>query len=558
MKRFFNWLKRVFFPPPGARTFRRVLPFLIVVVLMLCGFLAGALAWETSNSTVFCGTTCHTMPPQYVTHQNSYHARLTCEDCHLGRTNLGESIIRKAKYSWQTGSAMIANTYEYPIRAKNMRPARDVCETCHLPETFSDDKVVALKNFAEDEANSATTTYLILKTGGGSKRAGLGFGIHWHVENPVYFYASDTDRQTIPYVRVTGADGQAVEYVDIESGFDPKSVDQSKLLVMDCITCHNRTAHNIVKPADAVDSLMSRGLISADIPDIRKKAVELLNAQYASDTEALAAIDGLNDFYKQNYADFAAKEPQKVTDAVAQLKTYTTSSFFPDQKMNWETHPNNIGHKDFPGCFRCHDGKHVNAAGEVIRLECNLCHSVPVVSQASQLVANIPVNKGIEPPSHKDSKWIAMHRESMDDTCATCHDVTDPGGTSNQSFCSNSACHGSKWKFAGFDAPALRTLLHPGVTPTAPATAGGPATYETVAAIFAGKCTACHGESGPKGVSLISYAAIMGNPGLIKPGDSAGSLLIQVQSGSEPHFGQLSADELALVAKWIDAGAPEK
>ena len=29
---------------------------------------------------------------------------------------------------------------------------------------------------------------------------------------------------------------------------------------------------------------------------------------------------------------------------------------FPDMKLDWGYHPNNIGHEDFPGCFRCHDG----------------------------------------------------------------------------------------------------------------------------------------------------------------------------------------------------------
>ena len=44
----------------------------------------------------------------------------------------------------------------------------------------------------------------------------------------------------------------------------------------------------------------------------------------------------------------------------------------------------------------------------------------------------------------------------------------------------------------------------------------------------------------------------------IVPGDPNGSLLVQKQSGSEPHFSQLNSDELKLVVDWISAGAPEK
>ena len=32
-------------------------------------------------------------------------------------------------------------------------------------------------------------------------------------------------------------------------------------------------------------------------------------------------------------------------------------SVFPEMGVNWETHPNNIGHEEFPGCSRCHDGE---------------------------------------------------------------------------------------------------------------------------------------------------------------------------------------------------------
>jgi hypothetical protein len=45
-------------------------------------------------------------------------------------------------------------------------------------------------------------------------------------------------------------------------------------------------------------------------------------------------------------------------------------------KLNWQTHPNNLGHLYFNGCFRCHDGQHVSPEGKVISKDCNLCHTV--------------------------------------------------------------------------------------------------------------------------------------------------------------------------------------
>ena len=45
-------------------------------------------------------------------------------------------------------------------------------------------------------------------------------------------------------------------------------------------------------------------------------------------------------------------------------------------KVNWKTHPNNIGHFYIQGCFRCHDGNHVSKDGKVISKDCNSCHTV--------------------------------------------------------------------------------------------------------------------------------------------------------------------------------------
>jgi len=49
---------------------------------------------------------------------------------------------------------------------------------------------------------------------------------------------------------------------------------------------------------------------------------------------------------------------------------------FPEMNVTWGTYPNNLGHNDFPGCFRCHDGNHKSKAGGEITQDCNACHSL--------------------------------------------------------------------------------------------------------------------------------------------------------------------------------------
>ena len=173
-----------------------------------------------------------------------------------------------------------------------------------------------------------TTTFLVTKTGGGTKREGLGFGIHWHVENPVLFYATDAARQDIPYVSVTNPDGSKTEYIDIESGFDPSTIGQGQLQQMDCITCHNRTAHMVDSPQATMDELIGRDLVSVTIPDIKMKGVEVLSASYAQEQEAMDGIAGLRNYYQQQRADFYAQNSGLVDSAILAIQeAYKRTNF---------------------------------------------------------------------------------------------------------------------------------------------------------------------------------------------------------------------------------------
>ena len=62
--------------------------------------------------------------------------------------------------------------------------------------------------------------------------------------------------------------------------------------------------------------------------------------------------------------------------AVAALQAIFNQSVFFDQKSDWNSHPNNVGHQFFPGCFRCHDGKHVSDDGKILSRDCNTCHVI--------------------------------------------------------------------------------------------------------------------------------------------------------------------------------------
>ncbi len=560
-------IRNFFFPPAEASWAVRALPYAVLGVLTLVVLIAGAYAWDYTNSPEFCGTACHTMPPEFTAYLVSPHARVDCVDCHIGRGFIATRITRKAG-DVKHIVATAFKTYEFPIRAESLRPARETCEKCHFPQKFSDDSLREIKRFLPDTENTPQSIYLTLKTGGGSKREGLGRGIHWHIENPVLYYALDDHDQVIPYVQVVNEDGSVVEYIDVESDFDPSQIDPSQMEQMDCITCHNRITHLIHPPEDTIDQLMARRQISPEIPEIRRQAEAVYHLDYASIGSAMAGIEGLRAFYQTYYPDFYAANEALVTRAIEALQKAYNNSVFLEQRVDWASHPTNAGHKDSPGCFRCHDGKHLNARQEAIRLECNLCHSVPVVAGPEDFVARIEISRGPEPESHLNPNWIALHHEALDESCSACHTTGNPGGADDSSFCSNSACHGTAWVYAGFDAPALREILADQLaelappTPTAPPPAqGGPLTFDTrIGPMLSGKCGSCHGEGGLAGLNLLAYQGLMagGQSGpVIVPGDPQGSLLVQKQLGETPHFAQLTPQELDQVMAWIKAGAPE-
>lgn len=562
-KRLRKAIKRFFVPPSGSPRWAYAIPYIALGLLSLAVLVGGAYGWDYTNSPSFCGTSCHTMPPEYAAYEVSPHARVACVECHIGREFIGNQIFRKAG-DLRHVIATTFNTYEFPIRAGKMRPARETCEKCHTPEKFSDDSLRTITHYQDDLRNTPSYTYLVLKTGGGVKREGLGRGIHWHIVNRVLYYSTDALDQNIPYIQVINDDGSTTDYVDVESGFDPSQIAASDLKEMDCITCHNRITHRVYTPQESMDRLLARSTIDASIPEIRRLGVEALSASYTSQTQALESIAGLESYYQTNFPGFYQQNAQKVSAAIQAIQQIYSESVFIEQKVDWDTHPNNLGHIDAPGCFRCHDGKHLDANQGAIRLECNLCHSIPVVASNQDFVAMIEISRGSEPESHRNPNWISLHNQVFNATCTNCHTTDNAGGTSNTSFCSNSACHGTVFTYAGFDAPRLRDILQaqlppPAPTPTPAPLVETPTFSANIQPIFMARCTVCHaGSNAPLGLDLSTYASVMQgsqNGNVILPGDSAGSKMVQVQTGQ--HFATFSPEELELVIQWIEASAPE-
>jgi len=341
------------------------------------------------DSTTFCGLTCHTvMAPEYSAYQNSPHARVECVDCHIGP---GAGWFVRSKLSGlRQVFAVTLKTYSRPIPSpvEYLRPARETCEQCHWPQRFSGDKFLVKTNYKDDEKNTPLTTALVLKIGGGTRPGSAGIhGRHLDIGSRIHYISIDEHRQVIPVVYYTDDQGKTVEYVSSDIKATKEQLAKGESRAMDCIDCHNRPTHAFELPENAVDLRMSRGAISTELPYIRKKAVELLKADYPNrDTARARIVEGITAYYRSTYPDIYNSKRALVEQAADAVAAVYLRNIFPDMKVTWGVHPNNLGHNDFPGCFRCHDGSHSSADGQTISNDCTACHNLLAVQEENPKV----------------------------------------------------------------------------------------------------------------------------------------------------------------------------
>ena len=351
--------------------------------IMIFGF-ASYQGVSYMDTTTFCGQTCHTvMAPEFSAYQGSPHSRVDCVACHIGP---GAGWFVKSKLSGlRQVFAVTFKTYSRPIPSpvKYLRPARETCEQCHWPARFTGDKFLVKTNYKDDEKNTPLTTVLLLKVGGRTWQGSVGIhGRHLDAGSRIHYISIDEQRQVIPVVYYTDDKGKTVEYVSTDIKATKEQLEKGEKRAMDCIDCHNRPTHAFELPENAVDLRMSRGLISTDLPYVRKKAVELLKVDYPDrDTAKAKIVEGLTTFYRTSYPDVYNTKRALVEQAADTTADIYLRNIFPDMKVTWGVHPNNLGHNDFPGCFRCHDGSHTSADGQTISNDCTACHNLLAVQE---------------------------------------------------------------------------------------------------------------------------------------------------------------------------------
>jgi nitrate/TMAO reductase-like tetraheme cytochrome c subunit len=340
-------------------------------------------AVEHMDTVQFCGQSCHVMKPEFTAHRLAPHQAVTCASCHIAP---GATGWLNAKMSGTRQlMAVTFNTFPRPIESamesNRLVPSAETCEQCHARELRVGSRLRVISQFKDDETNTPTETVLMMTVGGG--RFGGIHGAHMGPGVRIRYAAADGKRQTIPWVEYRNTETRA-HRTYLAGDAEPESIRSLPTFEMQCVDCHNRAAHSFELPGRAVDEAMARGDIPMGLPFVKKTTVELLKASYSSDEEAAQAIPGgLANYYRAKYPAVASKSGVAIQAAGRALLAIYRHNVFPDLKVTWGTYPNNLGHTDAPGCFRCHDDSHATSDKKTIPQDCGTCHQALAVEEAS-------------------------------------------------------------------------------------------------------------------------------------------------------------------------------
>jgi nitrate/TMAO reductase-like tetraheme cytochrome c subunit len=370
----------------GRRTaLNRLAWFLGITTLLniLIGTQVTYRAVEYMETPQFCGQSCHSMKPEFVAHKNAPHSQIECVECHVA-PGIGGWIASKTAGVRQLVET-VADTFPRPIpsalESNRLVSATETCQGCHWSGGFGAARLRVIPNYAEDEANTRTQTVLLMLIGA-SKSGGI-HGAHVGPGIVIRFAAADPKRQEIPWVEYkTTADGRVKTFS--AENVTPDAIKKLPVHEMQCVDCHNRPTHTFESPERGMNRLMSLGEVPVNLPFVKKTSVELLKASYGSQEEAHDKLPpAFTRFYQEKYPDIYNSKKQEVQDAAQSVLALYDRNVFPDLKVGWGTYPNNLGHTDFPGCFRCHDGSHSTSSGESISQDCSSCHQLLANDEAS-------------------------------------------------------------------------------------------------------------------------------------------------------------------------------
>jgi nitrate/TMAO reductase-like tetraheme cytochrome c subunit len=446
-----------FRPLRSAARFFSSRPFLLTVVVaaVAAGLTFGtmeSLAWMETGD--FCGR-CHTMGPEIEAHARSSHETVECAECHVGEGLLG---LAKAKIGGLRQTAkLLLGSYARPIppAAHGLPSANETCGRCHDPSRKRDDLLVTRSHFLNDEKNTEQRIALVIRLAPDGKQQTS--GIHWHVLSKVEYLPldpQDARAREIAWVGVEKPDGSYEQFISREvipiseqAGLRAAELRRdAEPKRMSCYDCHNRIGHEFTTPERALNQALAADRVSQAIPFVKKRGLETVAYRYNSAAGADEAIRRLAVSYHAEYPNVFLENADGLWRSLEALAVIYRQTSHPEMAAAADDYPNQLGHTDSSGCFRCHDGGHYKIvdgrlSDEAIPSRCSTCHTFPSVGD--RLTA-APL--GNPPTSHEKPLWVFEHKNATNLSNPT---TTACGACHSQNYCTN--CHASGAKSVKHD-----------------------------------------------------------------------------------------------------------
>jgi hypothetical protein len=411
--------------PPRRTHFVWVLSAASIAAALLA--LTGVQATRFSGSLAFCAKTCHEpMKPTYRAHRASAHETVACADCHVG-AGLSGFVLSKVsglRKAW----AVTGGSYDRPIVASHgeLPPTGETCTRCHAPPLAPPPETHRLTIFRPDEANTAEQIELSMKSSASAKATDDNVGIDWHhnLDNTITYVTLDEKQQQIPWLQVKRWDGNVTEYRAEGSTLTAEQLASLPRHRLDCVGCHNRTGHRFESPSMAVNRALAAQKIPATLPWVKATVTTALVRPYDSRETAHRGLGkAIETTYRDKVPELLATRPGDIQKAAAAAVAIYDRNAFPEMRVDWQTYPDNIGHRHWPGCFRCHDERHLAADDRPLSRSCTLCHSEP---------RRIPVGPGTDRSAGAADGWPpwdmpADHLEVKEHDQLLCHECHRPG-----------------------------------------------------------------------------------------------------------------------------------
>ena len=255
--------------------------------------------------------------------------------------------------------------------------------------------------FADDETNTPTKTVLLMKIGGGNRGIGI-HGTHLGPGVVIRYGHSDEARQTIPWVEYDD-NGRKTVYAAAGAKPDGAGLDDAR----DGLHRLPQPALARVRPA-GTRARQSHGARTA-LARVAVRAQEGAGNPEGELQEPRGCrrpdSSGVRKVLPAKLPGGMVARQSEVTTAAKEVLAIYDRNIFPDMKVTWGKYPVNIGHTDFPGCFRCHDGSHNAQGGQSITQDCNACHNLLAMDEANP--------KSADRPRHHRSQGNQVRRSDL-------------------------------------------------------------------------------------------------------------------------------------------------